>query len=152
MTVPGRHVGAERPGLVREGGVVIATHPVPNEFDDDTHPSYRPFFEDVLSQTTDPHEAESILVAGEAREQRRDICLVHWISVRGVVVDSCAFEGGYNSRNVISFSPFLFYFSSALLRMLAGVEVCLVVSSFLRTYHRTPGQIWEGRRFWGGTF
>jgi lactate racemase len=44
--------------LVREGGVIIATHPVPNEFDDDTHPSYRPFFEQVLSKTTDPHEAE----------------------------------------------------------------------------------------------
>ena len=44
--------------LVREGGVIIATHPVPNEFDDVAHPSYRPFFEEVLSETTDPHEAE----------------------------------------------------------------------------------------------
>lgn len=44
--------------LVREGGVIIATHPVPNEFDDAAHPSYRPFFEEVLSETTDPHEAE----------------------------------------------------------------------------------------------
>ena len=44
--------------LVREGGVIIATHPVTNEFDDVAHPSYRPFFEEVLSETTDPHEAE----------------------------------------------------------------------------------------------
>ena len=44
--------------LVREGGVIIATHPVPNEFDDAAHPSYRPFFEEVLAETTDPHEAE----------------------------------------------------------------------------------------------
>lgn len=44
--------------LVREGGVIIATHPVPNEFDDEYHPSYRPFFEEVLAETTDPHEAE----------------------------------------------------------------------------------------------
>ncbi len=44
--------------LVRKGGVIIATHPVPYEFDDVHHPSYRPFFDEVLSETTDPHEAE----------------------------------------------------------------------------------------------
>jgi hypothetical protein len=46
--------------LVRKGGVVIATHPVPNDFDDVQHPSYRPFFEEVLSETTDPAEAERL--------------------------------------------------------------------------------------------
>ena len=44
--------------LVRKGGVIIATHPVPYEFDEVHHPSYRPFFDEVLSETTDPHEAE----------------------------------------------------------------------------------------------
>jgi hypothetical protein len=44
--------------LVREGGVIIATHPVPYEFHEVHHPSYRPFFEEVLSETTDPHQAE----------------------------------------------------------------------------------------------
>ena len=44
--------------LVRRGGVVIATHPVPYEFDEVHHPSYKPFFDEVLAETTDPHEAE----------------------------------------------------------------------------------------------
>jgi lactate racemase len=44
--------------LVREGGVIIATHPVPNEWDDRYHPSYRPYFEEVLADTTDAHEGE----------------------------------------------------------------------------------------------
>ncbi len=44
--------------LVRKGGVIIATHPVSYEFDEVHHPSYKPFFDQVLSQTTDPHEVE----------------------------------------------------------------------------------------------
>jgi hypothetical protein len=40
--------------LVREGGVVIMTHPTYNEFHPVHHPSYIDFFEQVLSDTTDP--------------------------------------------------------------------------------------------------
>ena len=42
--------------LVREGGVVIMTHPTPWEFHPVHHPSYIDFFERVLSQTKDPIE------------------------------------------------------------------------------------------------
>ena len=41
--------------LVREGGVVIMTHPTPREFHPVHHPSYIDFFEQVLADTTDPH-------------------------------------------------------------------------------------------------
>jgi len=41
--------------LVREGGVIIMTHPTPWEFHPVHHPSYIDFFEQVLSETTDPH-------------------------------------------------------------------------------------------------
>ena len=40
--------------LVREGGVVIMTHPTPWEFHPVHHPSYIDFFEQVLADTTDP--------------------------------------------------------------------------------------------------
>ena len=42
--------------LVRPGGVVILHHPTPWEFHPGHHPSYIDFFEEVLSQTTDPVE------------------------------------------------------------------------------------------------
>jgi lactate racemase len=45
--------------LVRPGGVLIATHPVPREFHPVHHPSYIEFFEQVLSVTTDPKEIEA---------------------------------------------------------------------------------------------
>jgi len=41
--------------LVREGGVVIMTHPTPWEFNPVHHPSYIDFFEECLADTTDPH-------------------------------------------------------------------------------------------------
>ena len=41
--------------LVREGGVIIMTHPTPWEFHPVHHPSYIDFFEQVLSESTDPH-------------------------------------------------------------------------------------------------
>ena len=41
--------------LVREGGVLIMTHPTPWEFNPVHHPSYIDFFEQVLSETTDPN-------------------------------------------------------------------------------------------------
>jgi hypothetical protein len=40
--------------LVREGGVVVLHHPTPWEFHPAHHPSYIDFFEQVLSETTDP--------------------------------------------------------------------------------------------------
>ncbi|MGZ0229679.1 MAG: lactate racemase domain-containing protein [Acidimicrobiales bacterium] len=42
--------------VVREGGVIIMTHPTPNEFHPVHHPSYIDFFEQVLPDTTDPAE------------------------------------------------------------------------------------------------
>jgi len=44
--------------LVREGGVLIMSHPTPWEFHPVHHPSYIDFFEQVLSDTTDPAEIE----------------------------------------------------------------------------------------------
>ena len=41
--------------LVREGGVVIMTHPTQPDFHPVHHPSYIDFFEQVLADTTDPH-------------------------------------------------------------------------------------------------
>jgi len=41
--------------LVREGGVIILTHPCRPEFNPVHHPSYIDFFEQVLADTTDPH-------------------------------------------------------------------------------------------------
>ncbi|MBA3288355.1 MAG: DUF2088 domain-containing protein [Acidimicrobiia bacterium] len=41
--------------LVREGGVVIMTHPTPPDFHPVHHPSYIDFYEEVLADTTDPH-------------------------------------------------------------------------------------------------
>ncbi len=40
--------------LVREGGVLIMSHPTPWEFHPVHHPSYIDFFEQVLAETTDP--------------------------------------------------------------------------------------------------
>ena len=44
--------------LVREGGVVIMSHPTTSEFHPVHHPSYIDFFEQVLADTTDPKEIE----------------------------------------------------------------------------------------------
>ncbi len=44
--------------LVREGGVLIMSHPTPWEFHPVHHPSYIDFFEQVLAETTDPLEIE----------------------------------------------------------------------------------------------
>ncbi len=45
--------------LVREGGVVIISHPNKAEFDPAFHPSYIDFYEQVLTETTNPAEIES---------------------------------------------------------------------------------------------
>jgi len=45
--------------LVREGGVLIMSHPTPWEFHPVHHPSYIDFFEQVLAETTDPLEMEA---------------------------------------------------------------------------------------------
>jgi hypothetical protein len=44
--------------LVREGGVLIMSHPTPWAFNPVHHPSYIDFFEQVLADTTDPVEIE----------------------------------------------------------------------------------------------
>jgi hypothetical protein len=45
--------------LVREGGVLIISHPTPWEFNPVHHPSYIDFFEQVLPETTDLFEIEA---------------------------------------------------------------------------------------------
>jgi hypothetical protein len=45
--------------LVRQGGVLIMHHPTPWEFHPVHHPSYLDFFEQVLTETTDPAEIEA---------------------------------------------------------------------------------------------
>ena len=45
--------------LVREGGVVIMTHPVYPEFNPVHHPSYIDFYEQVLADSTDPAVIEA---------------------------------------------------------------------------------------------
>jgi hypothetical protein len=42
--------------LVREGGVLIMQHPTRADFDPAFHPSYIDFYEQVLTETTDPNE------------------------------------------------------------------------------------------------
>jgi lactate racemase len=49
----------QRRPLVREGGVMILFHPVPWEFHQVHHPSYVDFFDEVLSETTDPAAIEA---------------------------------------------------------------------------------------------
>jgi hypothetical protein len=44
--------------LVRQGGVLILSHPTPWEFHPVHHPSYIDFFEEVLAETTDPEVIE----------------------------------------------------------------------------------------------
>ena len=44
--------------LVREGGVIIMTHPTYREFNPVHHPSYIDFYEEVLAETTDPVEMQ----------------------------------------------------------------------------------------------
>ena len=44
--------------LVREGGVLIMSHPTTPEFNPVHHPSYIDFFEEVLAETTDPAEMQ----------------------------------------------------------------------------------------------
>ncbi|MEL6892532.1 MAG: lactate racemase domain-containing protein [Actinomycetota bacterium] len=45
--------------LVKEGGVVIMTHPTYEDFHPVHHPSYIDFFDEVLADTTDPAEMSS---------------------------------------------------------------------------------------------
>jgi hypothetical protein len=45
--------------LVRQGGVAIISHPTDYEFHPVHHPSYIDFFEQVLTETTDPLEIEA---------------------------------------------------------------------------------------------
>jgi hypothetical protein len=46
--------------LVRQGGVVIMRHPTRADFDPAYHPSYIDFYEQVLSETTDPTEMHKL--------------------------------------------------------------------------------------------
>jgi hypothetical protein len=54
--------------VVREGGVAILSHPTPWEFNPVHHPSYIDFFEQVLSETTDPLEIEAKYEEGFATD------------------------------------------------------------------------------------
>ena len=55
--------------LVREGGVLIMSHPTPWEFHPVHHPSYIDFFEQVLSETTDPIRIEAEFEKGFAEDE-----------------------------------------------------------------------------------
>jgi lactate racemase len=54
---------------VREGGVLIMSHPTPWEFHPVHHPSYIDFFEQVLAETTDPIEIEQRFEVGFATDE-----------------------------------------------------------------------------------
>jgi hypothetical protein len=55
--------------LVREGGVIIMSHPTPWAFNPVHHPSYIDFFEQVLAETTDLIEIESKYEASFANDE-----------------------------------------------------------------------------------
>ncbi len=55
--------------LVRPGGVLIFTHPVPREFHPVHHPSYIDFYEEALAETTDPAELERRFERGYAEDE-----------------------------------------------------------------------------------
>jgi hypothetical protein len=55
--------------LVREGGVLIMSHPTRWEFHPVHHPSYIDFFEQVLSETTDPLRMEAEFEKGFAEDE-----------------------------------------------------------------------------------
>jgi hypothetical protein len=55
--------------LVREGGVVILSHPTPWAFNPVHHPSYIDFFEQVLAETTDLLEIEAKYEASFANDE-----------------------------------------------------------------------------------
>ena len=55
--------------LVREGGVVIMAHPTQPDFHPVHHPSYIDFFEQVLSETTDPVRIEAEFEKGFAEDE-----------------------------------------------------------------------------------
>ncbi len=54
--------------LVRAGGVVIMSHPTREEFHPVHHPSYIDFYEQVLTETTDPAEIEAKFEEGFATD------------------------------------------------------------------------------------
>ena len=54
--------------VVREGGVAILSHPTPWAFHPVHHPSYIDFFDQVLSETTDPLEIEAKYEESFARD------------------------------------------------------------------------------------
>ncbi len=54
--------------LVRQGGVVIMSHPNRPEFDSSFHPSYIDFYDQVLTETTDPRIIESKYEESFARD------------------------------------------------------------------------------------
>ncbi len=55
--------------LVREGGVLIMGHPTTEEFHPVHHPSYIDFYEQVLSETTDPVEIEKTYETSFAEDE-----------------------------------------------------------------------------------
>ena len=60
--------------LVREGGVLIMSHPTPWEFHPVHHPSYIDFFEQVLADTTDPVEIEASTRSSSPRTSGTATC------------------------------------------------------------------------------
>jgi len=56
--------------VVKKDGVLILTHPLPNEFDRKHHPSYHEFFHRILPETTDAFELQRKYEAEFAHDPR----------------------------------------------------------------------------------
>jgi hypothetical protein len=70
--------------LLREGGVMIFTHPLEERFHPVHHPSYIDFYHEVLSQTRDPKEIEAGWEETYARDPRYVDLYRHSYAYHGV--------------------------------------------------------------------
>jgi len=104
--------------LVREGGVLILTHPTPWDFHPVHHPSYIDFFEQVLAETTDPAEMEARFEKSFAEDE--------WY--RHLYRTSYAYHGVH---------PFyMWYWGSHALQHLGGTDHVIVVGGDVKAVRR----------------
>jgi hypothetical protein len=104
--------------LVREGGALILTHPTPWDFHPVHHPSYIDFFEQVLSDTTDPVEIEARFEKSFAEDE--------WY--RHLYRTSYAYHGVH---------PFyMWYWGSHALQHLGGTDHVIVVGGAPKAVRR----------------
>jgi hypothetical protein len=104
--------------LVREGGVLILTHPTPWDFHPVHHPSYIDFFEQVLAETTDPAEMEARFEKSFAEDE--------WY--RHLYRTSYAYHGVH---------PFyMWYWGSHALQHLGGTDHVVIVGGDVKAVRR----------------